>query len=101
MLKQNCEWGTLSHELCHMAVRSRYKNDRRYSHDEVFYKALKDVTERRWGKRISFHEVTRYGYEVDGIIRSQITEEVTAWIATQKLKYADKKPIPVHILRKD
>lgn len=101
MLKQNCEWGTLAHELCHMAVRSRYKNGRSYSHDEVFYKALKDVTERRWGKRISFHEVTRYGYEVDGIIRSQVHEEVTAWIQKQQAKNAHKKPIPLHILKKD
>lgn len=101
MLKDNCSWGTLSHELCHMAVRSRYKNGRSYSHDEVFYKALKDVTERRWRKRISFHEVTRYGYEVDDIIRKQIQEELSAWEKQQADKNKHKKPMARHIARKE
>lgn len=101
MLKDNCSWGTLSHELCHMAVRSRYKNGRSYSHDEVFYKALKDVTERRWRKRISFHEVTRYGYEVDDIIRKQIQQELSAWEKQQADKNKHKKPTARHIARKE
>jgi len=93
MLKPNCGWGTLAHELCHMAVRSRYENGRYKSHDEVFYKALKDVAERRWKVRISFAEVTKYGYVVDDIIRSQIYEPYTAWKKMQEAKYGTRRPV--------
>jgi len=101
MLKTNCDWETLAHELCHMAVRSRYKDGRRKAHDEVFYKALKDVCERRWKKRISFHEVTGYGYAVDNIIEKQITSEIDAWIKDQAEKNKHKKPMPLHIIKKE
>jgi len=101
MLKTHCDWETLAHELCHIAVGGRYKGDRRTSHDEVFYKALKDVCERRWKKRISFHEVTKYGYAVDYIIGKQIEPEVSAWIKQQADKNKHKKPIPLHITKRE
>jgi hypothetical protein len=100
MLKTHCDWETLAHELCHMAVRSRYEDGRRKSHDEVFYKALKDVCERRWKKRISFHEVTKYGYAVDYIIEKQIAPEIKAWQEEQAEKNKHKKPTPLHITKK-
>ena len=93
MIKPNVGWGTLAHELCHFAVGSRYENGRYKSHDEVFYKALKDVSERRWKVRISFAEVTKYGYVVDGIIRSQIHEPYQAWLKVQEAKYGSRRPV--------
>lgn len=78
MLKPGVRWETLAHELCHLAVGYRYKNGRRVAHDEVFYKALKDVTERRFKMRIDFSQVTKYGYEVDWIIEKQIDANVRA-----------------------
>lgn len=71
-------WTLLLHELTHMAVGVRYpkgRNGRCSAHDETFYKAMKDVTERRWKTRISFYEVTKYGYNVDGIIGSQLYKQ--------------------------
>jgi hypothetical protein len=66
----------------------------------VFYKALKDVCERRWKKRISFHEVTKYGYAVDYIIEKQIAPEIKAWQEEQAEKNKHKKPTPLHITKK-
>lgn len=74
-LKAGCEWGTLAHELVHMAVGTRRTaNGRRCAHDEVFYKALKDLAERRWKVRISYYGVTRWGYAVDGLLRKQLRD---------------------------
>ncbi|NBV84471.1 hypothetical protein EBR57_10200, partial [bacterium] len=71
-------WGILLHELTHMAVGVRYpkgRDGRCSAHDEKFYKAQKDVAERRWKTRISFYEVTKYGYNVDEIILSQLRKQ--------------------------
>lgn len=74
MLKPTPDWGTLAHELVHMAVGSRWKNGQQESHDRIFYNCLRDVAQRRFKCRISFYEVTRYGYIVDQIIERQLFE---------------------------
>lgn len=66
------EWGTLAHELVHVAVGVRRGVQNRKAHDKVFYDCLRDVTQRRFKIIISFHEVTRYGYEVDHNITRQL-----------------------------
>jgi hypothetical protein len=73
-LKIAPEYETLAHELVHLAVGSRYKNGTRHAHDRVFYNAVKDILERRFKIRISFYEVSRYGYEVDYLIDRQLRE---------------------------
>jgi hypothetical protein len=75
MLKVGPNYETLAHELVHMAVGTRGRRGRRDVHDRVFYNCLKDVLERRFKIRISFYEVSRYGYEVDGIIETQLYEK--------------------------
>ena len=69
-VKPCVSWGTLAHEIIHMAG---YQY-----HDEAFYKALKWLTERRFKTRIDFSTVTRYGYGVDHLIRQQIRDLVKA-----------------------
>lgn len=74
-LKAGCEWGTLAHELVHMAVGTRRTaTGRRCSHDKVFYYALKDLAERRWKVPISYYGVTQWGYTVDRLLRRQLRE---------------------------
>jgi hypothetical protein len=63
-LKCSPDWEVIAHELVHLAVTR--------NHDKVFYNALRDVTQRRFKVRISFFEVTRYGYDVDRIIERQL-----------------------------
>ena len=75
VLKIAPEYETLAHELVHFAVGSRYKNGIRQVHDRTFYNCLKDVLERRFKIRISFCEVSRYGYNVDAIIEKQLSEK--------------------------
>jgi hypothetical protein len=75
ILKIAPSYETLAHELVHMAVGSRGRLGRRDHHDRVFYNCLKDVLERRFKIRLSFYEVSRYGYEVDGIIEEQLYEK--------------------------
>lgn len=80
-------WETLAHELVHMADRRlgvRFLGDRKRHHDEWFYKTLKDVCERRWKVRISFAEVTRWGYAVDVIIQRQINPIVKAEVERRR-----------------
>lgn len=81
ILKPRPSWGTLAHELCHFAVGYRYgESGRRAAHDEVFYRALKDIYEKRWKKPMDWSKVTKYGYAVDGIMERQIFDEVEkAW----------------------
>jgi len=57
-------WEVIAHELNHAAGFQ--------FHDRLFYKSLKAIIEKRWKTRISFYEVTRYGYEVDSIMRDQL-----------------------------
>lgn len=64
-------WLTLLHELTHIAVKSR---DGRH-HDGKFYNTMKDVTERRWKIDISYRDVTRWGYNVDALIKEQLREK--------------------------
>lgn len=71
-LKSSPSWGTLAHELVHLAVGVRQGETNRRAHDKVFYDCLRDVAQRRFKVTISFYKVTRYGYEVDGIICSQL-----------------------------
>jgi hypothetical protein len=63
---------TLAHELVHcadyIAHRSSFRGD---YHGERFYRMLKHALEKRWKIRISFAQVTRWGYEVDDIIEYQ------------------------------
>lgn len=66
------DWETLAHELVHVAVGVRQGVQNRKAHDKVFYDCLRDVTQRRFKIIISFHEVTRYGYEVDHNISRQL-----------------------------
>lgn len=75
MLKVAPSYETLAHELVHFAVGTRGVRGRREVHDRVFYNCLKDVLERRFKIHISFYEVSRYGYEVDGIIEEQLYEK--------------------------
>lgn len=71
-LKANPTWKTLAHELVHVAVGVRQGEHNRKAHDKVFYDCLRDVTQRRFNISISFFTVKRYGYEVDGIIQTQL-----------------------------
>lgn len=74
MLKPRPSWRTLAHELCHLAVGLKH------GHNEVFYRALKEIYEARWKKHMDWSEVTRFGYIVDGIMESQIQDELkVAW----------------------
>jgi hypothetical protein len=70
-LKAGYDWHTLAHELVHCAVGVRYAETNAKAHDEVFYYALKDLTERRFKVDINFSKVRRWGYDVDDIMRSQ------------------------------
>lgn len=74
-VKPCVSWGTLAHEIIHMAGYPY--------HDEAFYKALKWLTERRFKTRIDFSTVTRYGYAVDHLIRAQIRDLVKAEFAAE------------------
>ena len=80
-LKPFESWGTLAHEVCHIAIGYRRSDTgRAQSHDEVFYKALKDLYQRRWKRQMNWSAVTRFGYEVDSIMESQIGDLVDrAW----------------------
>jgi predicted SprT family Zn-dependent metalloprotease len=71
-LKANPTWETLAHELVHLAVGVRRGVSNYRAHDKVFYDCLRDVAQRRFKVRISFFEVTRYGYDVDAIIERQL-----------------------------
>lgn len=73
-VKPNVSWGTLAHEIIHMAG---YQ-----FHDADFYEALKWLTERRFKTRIDFSTVTRYGYAIDHLIRAQIRDLVIAEFST-------------------
>ena len=73
-LRANPEWETLAHELAHLAVGVRQGEHNRRAHDRVFYNCLRDVTQRRFKVRISFSDVTRYGYAVDHIIEKQLND---------------------------
>ena len=75
---ESATWMLLLHELTHMAVGVRYPNGRSgrcSAHDRTFYNAMKDVAQRRWKTKISFYEVTKYGYNVDGIIGTQLNKQ--------------------------
>lgn len=72
-IKPGVSWETLAHEIIHCAGFR--------GHDETFYRALKWLTEKRWKMRIDFSTVTRYGYDVDWLIESQIHEVVKAEFA--------------------
>jgi hypothetical protein len=74
-LGANPRWGTVAHELVHLAVGVRRGVQNSKAHDKVFYDCLRDVTQRRFKIVISFHEVTRYGYAVDWNIRRQLVEK--------------------------
>jgi hypothetical protein len=67
-VKPGVSWETLAHEIIHCAGFR--------GHDEMFYAALKWLTQTRWKMRIDFSSVTRYGYGVDWLIESQIADVV-------------------------
>jgi hypothetical protein len=69
------DWETLAHELVHVAVGVRQGIQNRKAHDKVFYDCLRDVAQRRFKIIVSFHEVRRYGYDVDYIISRQLREK--------------------------
>lgn len=70
-------WHTLVHEVAHFvqyrrgfAVRS---DGKRAVHDRAFYMILRDIMERLVpGLRVSFAEVTAWGYSVDSVISRQV-----------------------------
>lgn len=66
-------WHTLAHELVHCADHIAHPAASRNDwHGERFYRMLKHVVEKRWKVRISFAQVTKWGYAVDRIIEDQI-----------------------------
>jgi hypothetical protein len=69
-IKPGVSWETLAHEIIHCAGFR--------GHDETFYAALKWLTEKRFGIKIDFSSVTRYGYDVDRLIDYQIEDVVEA-----------------------
>ena len=83
-LSANPEWGTVAHELVHLAVGVRRGVQNSKAHDKVFYDCLRDVTQRRFKIVISFHEVTRYGYAVDWNMRRQLVEKNVYTIFAKK-----------------
>ena len=72
---------TLAHELVHCADRIAHpfasRNDH---HGERFYRMLKHAVEKRWKVRVSFAQVTKWGYAVDWIMEEQ-TEHLWKTIA--------------------
>ena len=66
---------TLAHELVHMALRGKT----RY-HDELFYRTLHRLQEKRWRMDIRMNEVRRWGYEVDGIFAKQIDVKLNQFV---------------------
>jgi hypothetical protein len=71
----NTEWIWLAHEFVHCAVGKHRKNGRWVHHDRTFYHCLRDLAQRRFKARISFFEVTHYGYDVDRLIDRQLSEQ--------------------------
>ena len=70
-------WQTLAHELNHAAGFE--------FHDRLFYNSLKVIIEKRWKTRISFYEVTRYGYAVDYMMRDQLKKNKTVNFESKKV----------------
>lgn len=85
-LRAGTEWHTLAHELVHMAVGVRYANGRHTAHDEVFYRCLKDLCERRWKIEISFYGVPPWGYAVDHFIQLQMDKKGAIRFGKKKIE---------------
>ena len=66
VLGAGASWELLAHEIIHCAG---YRG-----HDRAFYMALRWLTEARWKMTLNFSTVTKYGYAVDRLIESQITD---------------------------
>lgn len=77
-LGRGCDWHTLVHEVAHFVQFRRgfaeRSDGKRAVHDRAFYFILRDVMERLVpGLRVSFVEVSSWGYVVDGIIARQVS----------------------------
>jgi len=73
-------WEVLAHELAHCAVPPKHTgNSKRDVHSKEFYQCLREVWQQRWKCRISFHEVSTWGYSVDYIIQRQ-AEHLIDWV---------------------
>ena len=72
-------YNILVHELTHMAVGVRAVhgqwNKKHQAHDREFYMAMRDVYQKRWKIAMSFSKVTKWGYNVDDLIRTQMREQ--------------------------